>query len=52
MEKISGKALAKEWIIDILYACVAGMVVGFAYFFFQNSNEFAPGGVGGLATIT
>jgi uncharacterized membrane-anchored protein YitT (DUF2179 family) len=30
----------------------AGIVVGTAYYFFQNSNGFAPGGVGGLATIT
>jgi uncharacterized membrane-anchored protein YitT (DUF2179 family) len=37
---------------DILYAIVAGLIVGTAYFFFQNSNGFAPGGVGGLATIT
>ena len=40
------------WIIDICFALVAGIIVGTAYFFFQNSNEFAPGGVGGLATIT
>lgn len=38
--------------MDILYAIVAGVIVGTAYFFFQNSNGFAPGGVGGLATIT
>ncbi|MBQ9132768.1 MAG: YitT family protein [Clostridia bacterium] len=37
---------------DLLYAVVAGIIVGSAYFFFQNSNGFAPGGVGGLATIT
>ena len=37
---------------DILIAIFAGIVVGTAYFFFQNSNGFAPGGVGGLATIT
>ena len=42
----------KTWIKDILIACIAGIVVGLAYFFFQNSNGFAPGGVGGLATIT
>ncbi len=36
---------------DILYAIFAGIVVGTAYHFFQNSNGFAPGGVGGLATI-
>ncbi len=43
---------AKEVITDILFATIAGIVVGTAYFFFQNSNGFAPGGVGGLATIT
>lgn len=37
---------------DLLVAIVAGVIVGTAYFFFQNSNGFAPGGVGGLATIT
>lgn len=43
---------AKQWVFDILYAVVAGLIVGLAYYFFQNSNGFAPGGVGGLATIT
>ena len=43
---------AKTIITDVLFAIIAGIVVGTAYFFFQNSNEFAPGGVGGLATIT
>ncbi|MBQ8174577.1 MAG: YitT family protein [Clostridia bacterium] len=43
---------AKTLFMDILCAIVAGVVVGTAYFFFQNSNGFAPGGVGGLATIT
>ena len=42
----------KEWVLDILYAMIAGGIVGTAYYFFQNSNGFAPGGVGGLATIT
>lgn len=42
----------KEWAFDVLIAIVAGVIVGFAYYFFQNSNGFAPGGVGGLATIT
>ena len=45
-------AKVKSIITDVLYAVIAGIVVGTAYFFFQNSNEFAPGGVGGLATIT
>ena len=43
---------AKEWLVDLLYAIVAGAIVGSAYHLFQNSNGFAPGGVGGLATIT
>ena len=42
----------KQFFIDLFFAVAAGVVVGTAYFFFQNSNGFAPGGVGGLATIT
>ena len=42
----------KEWIFDIMIAVIAGLVVAVAYYFFQNSNGFAPGGVGGLATMT
>lgn len=42
----------KNIVFDILHVIAAGMIVGTAYFFFQNSNSFAPGGVGGLATIT
>ena len=42
----------KTLILDVLYAIAAGVIVGTAYHFFQNSNGFAPGGVGGLATIT
>lgn len=42
----------KEFVLDLLCAVVAGVIVGTAYHFFQNSNGFAPGGVGGLATIT
>lgn len=46
------KFCAKEFFIDLFFAIAAGVVVGVAYYFFQNSNGFAPGGVGGLATIT
>lgn len=46
------KTGAWELILDILCAIAAGIIVGSAYHFFQNSNGFAPGGVGGLATIT
>ena len=47
---------SKRWqatlVFDVFYAILAGLIVGTAYYFFQNSNGFAPGGVGGLATIT
>lgn len=46
------KSDIKRIIFDILCAVAAGAVVGTAYHFFQNSNGFAPGGVGGLATMT
>ena len=42
----------KQAVWDILWTVIAGLIVGVAYYFFQNSNGFAPGGVGGLATIT
>ncbi len=46
------KAKIKELSYDLFIAVVAGLVVSVAYYFFQNSNGFAPGGVGGLATMT
>ena len=49
---MSKKIQIKELAVDVLMAILAGIVVGSAYHFFQNSNGFAPGGVGGLATIT
>ena len=51
-EREARRRIVKEWLIDLLYVLIAGTVVGTAYHFFQNSNSFAPGGVGGLATIT
>ena len=49
---MSERIQIKELLVDVLVAILAGIVVGTAYHFFQNSNGFAPGGVGGLATIT
>lgn len=46
------KETAKQILLDTLTAVIAGAIVACAYFFFQNSNGFAPGGVGGLATMT
>ena len=52
MERAERTQRIKTTVVDILIAVIAGLIVSIAYFFFQNSNEFAPGGVGGLATIT
>lgn len=49
---MSKKSKVKQFLFDLLCAVTAGIIVGSAYYFFQNSNGFAPGGVGGLATIT
>ena len=46
------KSGVKQVIFDLLCVLFAGVIVGSAYHFFQNSNGFAPGGVGGLATMT
>ncbi len=46
------KNLFKEYAKDLLVTIIAGMIVATAFYFFQNSNGFAPGGVGGLATMT
>lgn len=42
----------KRWCGDLGVAFLAGAIVAVAYYVFQNSNSFAPGGIGGLATIT
>ena len=52
MNTLSKTKNAKALFFDFLYVIMAGTIVGTAYYFFQNSNGFAPGGVGGLATIT
>ncbi len=49
---MNNERMIKKDVLDVLYVIMAGMIVGTAYHFFQNSNNFAPGGVGGLATIT
>ena len=49
---MNSKQRWRDLAVDLAYAILAGVVVGTAYYFFQNSNGFAPGGVGGLATIT
>ncbi len=52
MMKQETKDQIKQTGLDVATAVIAGLIVALAYYFFQNSNGFAPGGVGGLATIT
>ena len=52
MDNAKVREKVKQNVLDALYAVAAGLIVALAYYFFQNSNNFAPGGVGGLATIT
>ena len=49
---LTKRQTAIQYLTDALVAIIAGLVVSVAYYFFQNSNGFAPGGVGGLATMT
>ena len=49
---MSIKKSVKQIVFDLFCVLAAGIIVGSAYYFFQNSNGFAPGGVGGLATMT
>ena len=51
-QKRGEKISIKQQCLDVFLAVFAGLIVAIAYHFFQNSNNFAPGGVGGLATIT
>ena len=50
MEKIN-KKVALEFTLDVIIALLAGVVVSVGFYFFQNSNGFAPGGISGLATM-
>lgn len=52
MQELTKKQIAIQYLVDLFVAIAAGLVVSVAYYFFQNSNGFAPGGVGGLATMT
>jgi len=41
----------KKALYDIFICIAAGVIVGFAFHVFANHNNFAPGGVNGLAAI-
>lgn len=45
------KTIIKELIIDAIYSVVAGVIVAIGLYFFANSNNFAPGGITGVASV-
>ena len=55
--KNKGMAMQKgEWsfsviMVDLLVCFVSAFLVSFAFFYFSNYNQFAPGGVAGVATM-
>lgn len=55
--KNKGMAMQKgEWsfsviMVDLLVCFVGAFLVSFAFFYFSNYNQFAPGGVAGVATM-
>ena len=45
------KSALIETLFDIIYSVVAGIVVACGLYFFANSNDFAPGGISGIASF-
>lgn len=45
------KSALIEILLDIAYSVVAGIIVSFGLYFFANSNNFAPGGITGIASF-
>ena len=45
------KSALIEILFDILYSVVAGVIVSCGLYFFANSNNFAPGGITGIASF-
>ncbi|MBR3864256.1 MAG: YitT family protein [Clostridia bacterium] len=45
------KSALIETLFDIIYSVVAGIVVACGLYFFANSNDFAPGGITGIASF-
>ena len=45
------KALFKELFFDATLSIIAGLVVAFGLHVFANSNNFAPGGISGIASV-
>ena len=51
LKKLNIKITPKEVIGDILICLISGIIVALAYHIFSTPNNFAPGGVSGIASI-
>jgi uncharacterized membrane-anchored protein YitT (DUF2179 family) len=51
IKKLNMKVTPKELILDLLICLVSGVIVSFSYHVFSTPNDFAPGGVSGIASL-
>ena len=51
IKKLNMKVTPKELILDLLFCLVSGVIVSFSYHVFSTPNDFAPGGVSGIASL-
>ena len=51
MKKENVNKNIKTILADLLICLISGIIVGFAYYLFSTPNDFAPGGVSGIASI-
>lgn len=50
-KKLNIRLTAREILFDLLICLISGIIVGLAYHIFSTPNNFAPGGVSGIASI-
>ncbi len=51
LKNLNIKTTAREIALDLLTCLISGVIVSFAYHIFSTPNDFAPGGVSGIASI-
>lgn len=51
MKKENVNKNIKTILFDLFICLISGIIVGFAYYLFSTPNDFAPGGVSGIASI-
>ena len=51
LKKLNFKVTGKDILLDLLFCLLSGVIVALAYHIFSTPNDFAPGGVSGIASI-